>query len=430
MPSPLAVPSRAERSSSVANDIVEDGEPELLDLRSGRSVWELAAAPPRAVTELAHGATAEVIIVGAGITGAFLAERLTRDGRDVLVLDRHAPQTASTAASTALLQWEIDAPMLELEDKLGFERAATVYRRSFESVRRIGELVQALGCAAGFARRDTIYFAGSDLDPALLKEELRLRLRAELPSALLDREALLARFGFDRSAALVSGGSAEVDPVKLARHLLDAAVARGARVVSPALVEDYTTSLESASVRTSAGVEVHGKAVILANGYEMPDFVPARIHRIASTWALATRPQPPGVIWPGRALAWEASTPYFYLRSTAEDRIIIGGEDEELTDPAARDALMKSKVPILLGKLEKLLPGARREVETAWTGFFGETEDGLPLIGQVPGHPRCYAAFGYGGNGITFSALAADLIAGLLDGRRDPVLDLFAVDRG
>ncbi len=111
---------------------------------------------------------------------------------------------------------------------------------------------------------------------------------------------------------------------------------------------------------------------------------------------------------------------YFYLRSTPEDRIIIGGEDEELTDPAARDALTKSKVPTLLGKLEKLIPGARREVETAWTGFFGETEDGLPLIGQVPGHPRCYAAFGYGGNGITFSALAADLLAGLLDGRRDP----------
>ncbi len=152
-----------------------------------------------------------MIIVGAGITGAFLAERLTRDGRDVLVLDRHAPQTASTAASTALLQWEIDAPMLELEDQLGFESAANVYRRSFESVRRIGDLVQALGRTAGFARRDTIYFAGSDLDPILLKEELRLRLRAELPSALLEREALLARFGFDRSAALVSSGSAEVD---------------------------------------------------------------------------------------------------------------------------------------------------------------------------------------------------------------------------
>src|SRR6185369_2765842 len=131
--------------------------------------------------------TAEVIIVGAGITGAFLAERLTRDGRDVLVLDRHAPQTASTAASTALLQWEIDAPMLELEDKLGFEGAAAVYRRSFESVRRIGELAQTLGRAADFEWRDTIYFAGSDLDPVELKEELRLRLRAELPSALLDR---------------------------------------------------------------------------------------------------------------------------------------------------------------------------------------------------------------------------------------------------
>ena len=53
-------------------------------------------------------------------------------------------------------------------------------------------------------------------------------------------------------------------------------------------------------------------------------------------------------------------------------------------------------------------------------------EDGLPLIGPVPGHPRCHAA---SGNGITFSALAADLVTGLLDGKRDPILHLFAVDR-
>jgi glycine/D-amino acid oxidase-like deaminating enzyme len=409
----------------------EDGDtaPVELDLRSGHSVWELHAAPPSRGTALDHDLEADVIIVGAGITGAFLAERLTREGRRVLVLDRHQPQTASTAASTALLQWEIDAPMLELEERIGFEKAAAVYRRSFESVRGIGTLVQRLGGAPSFAPRDTLYFAGTDLDPADLKEELTLRHRAELPSELLDRDALLSRFRFDRRAALLSSGAAEVDPVKLARLLLDAAVSRGARVVSPTLVEAYSTSLSSVTVRTSQGVEVHGSDLILANGYEMPAFVPARIHSIASTWALATKPQPPGVIWPGRALAWEASTPYFYLRTTPEDRIILGGEDEKITDAGVRDALTPAKIPVLLAKLQKLLPAARLDVETAWTGFFGETEDGLPLIGPVPGYPRCHAAFGYGGNGITFSAMAADLIAGLLEGRRDPILDLFAVDR-
>ena len=32
---------------------------------------------------------------------------------------------------------------------------------------------------------------------------------------------------------------------------------------------------------------------------------------------------------------------------------------------------------------------------------------GLPAIGPIPGAARCFAVMGYGGNGITFAALAA-----------------------
>jgi glycine/D-amino acid oxidase-like deaminating enzyme len=75
------------------------------------------------------------------------------------------------------------------------------------------------------------------------------------------------------------------------------------------------------------------------------------------------------------------------------------------------------------------VPSARTDLDALWSGFFGETADGLPLIGPVPGAPRCLAAFGYGGNGITFSLMATDILAAELSGRRDPLADLFAIDR-
>lgn len=400
-----------------------------LDLRSGRTVWEIGRQPPTPAAPLSGSLRTDVAIIGAGITGAFLAERLTRAGREVLVLDRHQPQTASTAASTALLQWEIDAPMLELEGSLGFETAAAIYRRSHETVQGIGRLVAGLGGGAAFRPRDTAYLSGDELEAADLGEENRLRLAAGLPTRFLDRDALRAAYGFDRDAALASTGSAEADPVALARLLLDAAVARGARIASPVTVSGYSFGFERAELTTLEGHEITANVVILANGYEMPDFVPASAHRIMSTWALATVPQLPGALWPGRALVWEASDPYSYLRTTLEDRIIIGGEDEAITDANERDVLLPAKTAALQARLSGLVPGADLTVETAWTGFFGETEDGLPMIGPVPGQPRCYAAFGYGGNGITFSALAADLIAGLIAGEQDPILASFAVDR-
>ena len=58
----------------------------------------------------------DVIIVGAGISGALLAETLTRAGKSVLVLDRREPVRGSTPASTAMIQHEIDVPLTHLRD--------------------------------------------------------------------------------------------------------------------------------------------------------------------------------------------------------------------------------------------------------------------------------------------------------------------------
>ena len=83
--------------------------------------------------------------------------------------------------------------------------------------------------------------------------------------------------------------------------------------------------------------------VVLATGYELAPFVPAKDHRILSTWAIATRPQKRR-IWPHEALIWEASDPYLYMRSTRDGRVICGGEDEEFADERQRDALIADKV--------------------------------------------------------------------------------------
>jgi glycine/D-amino acid oxidase-like deaminating enzyme len=210
---------------------------------------------------------------------------------------------------------------------------------------------------------------------------------------------------------------------------MDTAVRRGARVIAPILITEYNCTSKGVVVASEDGAEFAGQALILANGYEMPSFVPASAHRIVSTWALATPPQAPEVLWPERALVWEASTPYFYMRTTPENRIIIGGEDDEITGARDRDAAIPTKTKQLLAKLSELAPSAVLKAETAWAGFFGETHDGLPLLGRVPGMPNCFAAYGYGGNGCTFSALAADMLLNLISGGSDPLEGAFAIDR-
>jgi len=178
------------------------------------------------------------------------------------------------------------------------------------------------------------------------------------------------------------------------------------------------------------GRVVEAGHVVLATGYVMPEFVPGGLHRLVSSWALATPRQVPGALWRDRALVWEASTPYLYARTTDDDRIVIGGEDdEELVEPADRERATPAKTDRLLAKLRHLWPAAEARADQVWSGVFGTTADGLPLIGPVPDRRRVIAAYGYGGNGITFSFLASRMIRRLIAGGREVWFDDFALDR-
>ncbi|HYI29688.1 MAG TPA: FAD-dependent oxidoreductase [Bradyrhizobium sp.] len=367
------------------------------------------------------------MIVGGGITGSLIAERLTRQGLDVVIVDREFPGRGSTAASTSMLLWEIDCSLAQLTDLYGFERASRAYLASLHAVARLKSLVLQLGIACEMRDRNSLLLAAGDTGKQL-REEHDLRRRAGLPGDFLDHAMLLETFGIARAGAIVSPGSADADPLQLARGLLAIAIARGARIFEAEAVQ-FDSAARSVGVTLKNGREIEARSVILATGYVMPDIVCSNVHAVSSSWAIATTPQPQN-IWKDGALIWEDSKDYLYARTTSAGRIIIGGEDsDEVVEPDARDALIPAKSHLLTQKLAALWPAARLDIEFRWSGTFDTTSDGLPLIGPVPGNKGIYAAYGYGGNGITFSFLAAQLIGDLIAGATSPLLRDFALDR-
>ncbi|WP_426229010.1 NAD(P)/FAD-dependent oxidoreductase [Pararhizobium sp. DWP3-4] len=397
------------------------------DLHGGRAPWGRGMRAPNN-SPLSQSIKTDVLVVGGGITGSLATQHLAARGVDVIVVDREQPGLGSTAASTAMLQWEIDCTLGELTEFYGFERAAQLYRRSVAAVQGLTALVEGLGFDCAFRPRSTLYISAGEAGPSALREEQLLRQRAGLPGMALDHRDLLSRFGIDRAAAILSPGSADADPLLLSWGLLRDAQARGARLID-AMVTAYHDAPGSVTVETDGPFVIEARHVILATGYVMPDFVRSDIHRTASSWAIATVPQAAGTLWPGGELIWEASETYNYARTTTDGRIIIGGGDDDTVDPAARDNKMPEKSEKLVEDLVKLWPAANPAIDFSWSGAFGETDDGLPLIGAVPGMPRILAAYGYGGNGITFSFMASRILAELCAGQRQDWFDAFAIDR-
>jgi glycine/D-amino acid oxidase-like deaminating enzyme len=367
------------------------------------------------------------LIVGGGITGSLIAERLTRQGLDVVIIDRELPGRGSTAASTSMLLWEIDRSLSQLTEIYGFERAARAYHASLQAVAGLKSLVHQLGIACELRDKQSLYLAAGNTSKELLREH-QLRERARLPGDFLDHGMLLDAFEIARAGAIVSPGAADADPAQLAHGMLKVAVARGARIFQAEAIH-FDPAARSVGIQLKNGRQIDARSVALATGYVLPAIIHSTIQTMSSSWAIATKPQPQN-IWKGGALIWEDSKDYLYARSTSAGRIIIGGEDsDEVVEPEARDRLIPQKARALTQKLAALWPVADTDIEFRWAGTFDTTSDGLPLIGPVPGAKGIFAAYGYGGNGITFSFLAAQLIGDLIAGSTSPLLDDFALDR-
>ncbi len=88
--------------------------------------------------------TCECVVIGAGVTGAMLSDRLARDGFDVIVVDRNEVCTGSTSASTALLLYDIDVPLVKLAELIGWDKALRAYQLSYNSIDAIEELALGL----------------------------------------------------------------------------------------------------------------------------------------------------------------------------------------------------------------------------------------------------------------------------------------------
>jgi glycine/D-amino acid oxidase-like deaminating enzyme len=367
----------------------------------------------------------DVAIVGAGVSGAFMAHELASDF-SVAVVDRRGPVLGSTMASTAMLQWELDLPLIALAEKIGPADASRVYRRSRAAVDDLVRIVRRERIRCGLESKNSLYLAGDAYGSRALRHEADARSAIGLESAYLDPSELRERFGVRRTGAVLSEGSASADPACLAAGLLRRAAARGASIFAPVEVTGVLQGAAHVSLVTDAGVELRSRHVVFCCGYEFPKGVPTEGARIISTWALASKPLASSPAWLRGHLVWEASDPYLYFRTTPDARVIVGGEDEASSTRHADPKLLKPKANAIIRKLCALIPDLRFAPDYAWSGAFGESTTSMPLIGAIPGMPRGYAVMGFGGNGITYSVIASQIVGAAIRGQADADADLYA----
>jgi glycine/D-amino acid oxidase-like deaminating enzyme len=211
------------------------------------------------------------VVLGAGISGAFVAQRLVNEGLDIALLEKRDVCAGSTSASTALLQYEIDTSLVDLSKRIGRLNAVRAYRLCHDSINAIEHLVTELSIDCMFQRRKSVYLASRPSDAPLLREEGAARQAAGIDVEYWDEARIETRFSFSRAGALVSQQGAEVDGHRLAHALLGHAARMGARIFDRTVVEKYEAAPTPCDCKRTA---------VAKSLQSMPSLPPAMSHRI------------------------------------------------------------------------------------------------------------------------------------------------------
>lgn len=401
-----------------------------MDLKSGYPYWAVRNGLMHAFPRLDDDLRCDVAVVGAGITGALIADSLAAHGHEVVVLDQRDVGWGSTSASTALLQYEIDTHAVDLALRHGEAAALLAYRACLQAIDRIGDVAGSIG-DVDFARCRSLYYASHRADAPRLGAEFAWRARHGFPVRWLNRAALADEFTLRAPAAILSSVAARVDPYRLASRLLRRMQRGGTRVYDRTQVHSIAATRRSVRLSIRGGPTITAGHAVIAAGYEAQRWLRQRVARNRSSYAYISDPLDRGALgWMKDTLLWESARPYLYLRSTGDGRLLVGGEDDDRDIPARRDRRVDRKAATLQRKVARLLPWIEAQPAFAWAGTFAETRDGLPLFGRHPQYgPRVLFALAYGGNGISYSMLGADLLRAQIERRRHPLTRLFAFER-
>ncbi len=361
----------------------------------------------------------DVVVVGAGIVGAAVAVRLSRQGLRVAVLEAQQVAGGATGRSAGLLLTGVPGHYHWAVQFFGREAARALWELSVEGREHLMEAAAHLGVRV--ERTGSLALAVTEEEAGALRASAEL-LREDGFDVGFSRTDPLQR-GF--LAALQRPDDGVVDAADLTRALLASAPV----TVHPG-TEVQGLEAEGADIRVWAYRRtVRCGAVVLAAGGYAPTLEPTLSRWVNRGQALLVTGQVENGGARSLATPCYADYGYEYASLLPDGRLLLGAwryprrpsSPEHSPDPdaALREGLSRFA--------RRYFPEVEGHVVQRWTGIIGCTPDGVPVVGALPHVPGVYFALGLGGWGLCWAFVAAERVvemmlegvpAGLLDARR------------
>jgi glycine/D-amino acid oxidase-like deaminating enzyme len=400
-----------------------------MELVAGYPFWLIKDGLLYSYPKLLENKKCDAIIIGGGISGALTAWHLIQSGVECLLVDGRTIGLGSTCASTSLLQYELDLPLHKLKKTIGEYKAVRAYQLCSAAIDKLIIIMNEINYGA-FHKRKSLFFSTRQRQKNFMHDEYHARKAAGFEVDLLAAAELHRNYNLKAEYGILSQKGATTSAYSMTHEILQYCIRKGLKVFDRTKIKSIDYSSDKVTLKTNEGCVIAAKHVINATGYEVINFIGKKIVDLDCTYAVISESHAErNQLWKDRVMMWNTDDPYLYMCSADENRVIVGGRDESFINIKTMHADLNKKSALLEKDFAKTFPGRSIKSEFAWSGVFGKTKDSLPYIGKYFKTPRTFYALGFGGNGITFSLVAAEIITDLLLGRKNKDGDIFSFAR-
>ena len=381
------------------------------------SLWQQSADEYLSTNKIASSIVYDVVIVGGGITGISTAFHLQKAGMNCLVLEAHELCFGTTGGTTAHINTLLDTPYSTIEKKFSKEKSKLVADSVKEAVSTIKDTIKKYDIECDFKTTSATLFAETDQQQKELDKISEATTDAGIKNDFVNKISIPVDF----LKAMRVDEQAKFNPVRYVHRLAEEFEKVGGTIVQQCRVISADEN-ETVTVETSNGKFI-GRFLVYAThippGVNLLHFrcVPMRSYAMAVTLKDDNYPED---------LLYDMYDPYNYYRSQEIDGhnyFIAGGYDHK-TAHEENQGYCFLKLESHIRKYFDV-----KEIAYKWSSQYYESPDGLPYIGQLPGHDKILVATGFGGNGMPYSAVAALLLTKMITNQDSPYKELYDPNR-
>jgi glycine/D-amino acid oxidase-like deaminating enzyme len=385
------------------------------------SLWFTGRArqplPPSSLDDGAR--SADVAVVGAGLTGLITAVLLARGGRNVLVLEANSLGAGATGNTTAKISLLQGTKLSRIVGKHGPKVAAQYVQGNREGQDWLLRYCETHGLAV--QREEACTYAQSAQGVSAARDELEACKAAGLAAEWVDD----ADVPFPFHGGVRLGAQAQFDPIPLLDSLTVELNERGGRLAQGVRVQKVSGNGDGLKlhVRTTAGDEfdIDAKQCVLATGIPILDRG-GFFARLKASRSYCMAYKVPGALTRGMYISTDSPTRSVrYAPTPGGDRLIVGGAGHSV----GREKSPASSLQELDVWTKTHYPGAQQT--HFWSAQDYTPADELPYVGPIlPGNDKIFVATGFDKWGMTNGTAAALALSSRILGGRMDWADAFA----